>query len=169
MQLRLFSLNTCEYQSSCLSTSSLHPSNATEADSIPRFDALGVGGGGSLIGGMAALLAPVPFLFYWKGEAIRRRSRFAPTDGGPHEKHEKPDEGEQQERQGNGDNERQDASQAELTSPSTGSEVSSIKSAEVDAGREGARTDDAELRTATGEVIESEKDLERHQRQHKET
>ncbi|RAL61455.1 hypothetical protein DID88_009384 [Monilinia fructigena] len=28
------------------------------------FDALGVGGGGSLIGGIAFLLAPIPFLFY---------------------------------------------------------------------------------------------------------
>lgn len=43
------------------------------------FDALGVGGGGSLIGGIAALLAPIPFIFYKYGPAIRRRSRFAPT------------------------------------------------------------------------------------------
>lgn len=44
------------------------------------FDALGVGGGGSLIGGVAVLLAPIPFVFYKYGEGIRRRSRFAPTD-----------------------------------------------------------------------------------------
>ncbi|ESZ91032.1 hypothetical protein SBOR_8574 [Sclerotinia borealis F-4128] len=43
------------------------------------FDALGVGGGGSLIGGIAILLAPIPFLFYKYGGAIRERSKFAPT------------------------------------------------------------------------------------------
>lgn len=43
------------------------------------FDALGVGGGGSLIGGVACLLAPIPFVFYKYGEPIRRRSKFAPT------------------------------------------------------------------------------------------
>lgn len=44
------------------------------------FDALGVGGGGSLIGGVAVLLAPIPFVFYKKGAAIRKRSKYAPTD-----------------------------------------------------------------------------------------
>ncbi|CAD6441815.1 a885c55f-be78-4de0-9c0c-bf4f920501b5 [Sclerotinia trifoliorum] len=43
------------------------------------FDALGVGGGGSLIGGLAICLAPIPFLFYKYGGAIRERSKFAPT------------------------------------------------------------------------------------------
>jgi hypothetical protein len=43
------------------------------------FDALGIGGGGSLIGGVAVLLAPIPFVFYWYGEPIRKRSKFAPT------------------------------------------------------------------------------------------
>ena len=43
------------------------------------FDALGVGGGGSLIGGVAVLLAPIPFIFYKYGEPIRERSKFAPT------------------------------------------------------------------------------------------
>jgi DHA1 family multidrug resistance protein-like MFS transporter len=43
------------------------------------FNALGVGVGGSLIGGVAVLLAPIPFLFYWYGESIRRRSSFATT------------------------------------------------------------------------------------------
>ena len=47
------------------------------------FDALGVGGGGSLIGGVAILLAPIPFIFYKYGEPIRRRSKFAPTDSRP--------------------------------------------------------------------------------------
>ncbi|KAH8655253.1 major facilitator superfamily domain-containing protein [Xylariales sp. PMI_506] len=44
------------------------------------FAALGVGGGGSLIGGVAALLAVIPFAFYRWGERIRVRSAFAPTD-----------------------------------------------------------------------------------------
>ncbi|KAK5371302.1 hypothetical protein LTR20_006702 [Exophiala xenobiotica] len=43
------------------------------------FNALGVGGGGSLIGGVACLLAPIPFVFYKYGKAIRERSKFAPT------------------------------------------------------------------------------------------
>ena len=43
------------------------------------FDSLGVGGGGSLIGGIAVLLAPIPFIFYKYGEPIRKRSKFAPT------------------------------------------------------------------------------------------
>ncbi|KAK0267626.1 hypothetical protein LTR91_014551 [Friedmanniomyces endolithicus] len=43
------------------------------------FDSLGVGGGGSLIAGVACLLAPIPFIFYKYGEGIRKRSKFAPT------------------------------------------------------------------------------------------
>ncbi|KAK4507363.1 hypothetical protein PRZ48_001098 [Zasmidium cellare] len=43
------------------------------------FTALGIGGAGSLIGGVACLLAPIPFLFYRYGGGIRQRSRFAPT------------------------------------------------------------------------------------------
>ena len=55
------------------------------------FNALGVGGGGSLIGGVAVLLAPIPFIFYKYGESIRKRSKFAPT---PDKKddHEEPDQ-----------------------------------------------------------------------------
>lgn len=45
----------------------------------PMFAALGIGGGGSLIGGVGALLAVIPFVFYRYGEGIRRRSKFAPT------------------------------------------------------------------------------------------
>lgn len=43
------------------------------------FQAMGVGGGGSLIGGVAALLSVIPFLFYKYGKQIRVRSKFAPT------------------------------------------------------------------------------------------
>lgn len=51
------------------------------------FDALGVGGGGSLIGGVACLLAPIPFIFYKYGEPIRKRSKFAPTEDKPEGEH----------------------------------------------------------------------------------
>lgn len=43
------------------------------------FTALGVGGGGSLIGGVAAVLGVIPFLFYKYGKQIRIKSRFAPA------------------------------------------------------------------------------------------
>lgn len=42
------------------------------------FDNLGVGGAGSLIGGIATLLAPIPFVFYKYGGPIRERSKFTP-------------------------------------------------------------------------------------------
>lgn len=44
------------------------------------FHALGIGGGGSLIGGVATVLAVILFLFYKYGRAIRIRSKYAPTD-----------------------------------------------------------------------------------------
>ena len=47
------------------------------------FKAMGVGGGGSLIGGLATLLAVIPFLFYKFGPQIRSRSKFAPTKHNP--------------------------------------------------------------------------------------
>ncbi|KAK0111172.1 hypothetical protein ONS95_001548 [Cadophora gregata] len=50
------------------------------------FNALGVGGGGSLIGGVAVLLMPIPFIFYKYGGSIRERSTFAPTPA-PNEGH----------------------------------------------------------------------------------
>ncbi|KAE9371750.1 MFS general substrate transporter [Stipitochalara longipes BDJ] len=43
------------------------------------FDTLGIGGAGSLIGGVAVILAPIPFVFYKYGKSIRHRSNFAPT------------------------------------------------------------------------------------------
>ena len=56
------------------------------------FTALGVGGGGSLIGGVAVLLAPIPFLFWKYGKAIRVKSKFAPTDDHPSEGEKQPAE-----------------------------------------------------------------------------
>jgi MFS transporter, DHA1 family, multidrug resistance protein len=52
------------------------------------FDSLGVGGGGSLIGGVAVLLVPIPFVFYRNGKGIRERSKFAPTP----EKRDRPED-----------------------------------------------------------------------------
>ncbi|KID95996.1 Major facilitator superfamily domain, general substrate transporter, partial [Metarhizium majus ARSEF 297] len=44
------------------------------------FQTLGVGGGGSLIGGAASVLAVVPFVFHRYGKAIRGRSKYSPLD-----------------------------------------------------------------------------------------
>lgn len=41
------------------------------------FGALGIGGGGSLIAGVGMLLAVIPFLFYWYGDRIRQKSKYA--------------------------------------------------------------------------------------------
>jgi hypothetical protein len=61
------------------------------------FAALGVGGGGSLIAGVATLLAAIPFLFYKYGKQIRMRSKFAPT-----KKEEQPVEEDKDEERGLG-------------------------------------------------------------------
>lgn len=56
------------------------------------FTKLGIGGGGSLIGGVAVLLALIPFAFYKYGESIRIKSKFSPT--GPKKVHDESDEAE---------------------------------------------------------------------------
>lgn len=56
------------------------------------FEAMGVGGAGSLIAGVACLLAPIPFIFYRYGEPIRKRSKFAPTEDKPDTEGEKHDD-----------------------------------------------------------------------------
>ncbi|KAK8133045.1 major facilitator superfamily transporter [Apiospora kogelbergensis] len=68
------------------------------------FTALGIGGGGSLIGGVATLLAVIPFAFYKYGKQIRRRSKFAPTDEEEEvTEGQKPDDEEQQRRSASAD------------------------------------------------------------------
>ncbi|KAJ5096651.1 MFS general substrate transporter [Penicillium angulare] len=47
------------------------------------FDGLGIGGAGSLIGGIGLLLMPMPFIFYKYGIEIRARSKFAAADETP--------------------------------------------------------------------------------------
>ncbi|KAI0030043.1 MFS polyamine transporter [Vararia minispora EC-137] len=42
------------------------------------YSGLGIGGACSLVGGVALILAPIPFLFFRYGARIRRGSRFAP-------------------------------------------------------------------------------------------
>ncbi|KAK8075614.1 hypothetical protein PG997_010277 [Apiospora hydei] len=78
------------------------------------FTALGIGGGGSLIGGVATILAVIPFAFYKYGKQIRRRSKFAPTEESDETtKGEKPDDEEQQRRHAHANN----SSSAESSPP----------------------------------------------------
>ncbi|KAJ9664495.1 hypothetical protein H2198_000146 [Neophaeococcomyces mojaviensis] len=46
----------------------------------PMFHAIGVGPGMSVLGGVAALAIPVPFLFMKFGYTLRKMSKFAPID-----------------------------------------------------------------------------------------
>lgn len=55
---------------------------------VQMFHSMGVGGGGSLVGGVAAVLAIIPFMFYKYGAAIRARSRFNPKGFKPPTKDE---------------------------------------------------------------------------------
>ncbi|KAH8586792.1 MFS multidrug transporter-like protein [Bisporella sp. PMI_857] len=74
------------YAASALAANTVLRSAAGAAAPLftPRmFNALGVGGGASLIGGVAVLLMPIPFVFYKYGRLIRKRSKFAPTDDKP--------------------------------------------------------------------------------------
>ena len=43
------------------------------------FDCMGIQYAGTLLGCVAAVLVPVPILFYYKGAKIRSRSAFAPV------------------------------------------------------------------------------------------
>jgi DHA1 family multidrug resistance protein-like MFS transporter len=43
----------------------------------PLYRNVGVGPGSSITGGFAALLVPVPFVFYWFGREIRARNRWS--------------------------------------------------------------------------------------------
>lgn len=42
------------------------------------FEGMGVNWASTLIGGVAVLLAPMPFIFYKYGPRIRQKSKFAP-------------------------------------------------------------------------------------------
>jgi hypothetical protein len=45
----------------------------------PMFHNLGVGPAMSILGGVAAIAIPVPFLFMWYGLTLRKMSKFAPV------------------------------------------------------------------------------------------
>jgi hypothetical protein len=47
---------------------------------MPMFHNLGVGPAMSILGGVATIAIPVPFLFMKYGLALRKRSRFAPVN-----------------------------------------------------------------------------------------
>ena len=63
----------------------------------PMFLNLGVGPAMSLLGGLACLALPVPWVFMKYGERLRQRSRFAPT-GKPREGKEKKATGKDEEK-----------------------------------------------------------------------
>ena len=108
------------------------------------FHALGVGGGGSLIGGVAVLLAPIPFIFYKYGKKIREKSRFAPTGPKPGPK----DEEKQQETSEDPSPERRDSSASDA-STSSDSERSLEYGADYppdhSKGREGKKEEDVQV------------------------
>jgi hypothetical protein len=70
------------YAASALAANTVARSACGAADPLftqYMFNALGVGGGGSLIAGCAVILAPIPFIFYKYGASIWKKSKFAPT------------------------------------------------------------------------------------------
>ncbi|KPI39815.1 putative MFS-type transporter [Cyphellophora attinorum] len=72
-----------EYAASAVAANTVVRSACAAASPLftpSMFRALGVGGAGSLVGGVAILLMPMPFVFYRYGPAIRARSRYARTD-----------------------------------------------------------------------------------------
>jgi hypothetical protein len=117
------------------------------------FDALGVGGGGSLIGGMATLLAPIPFIFYKYGGPIRERSKFAPTqEKGPGEQ----DEGSREEDMRVESDSSQSSSAAEIEGANVEEDI------ERDAKRDDLGEEDTEqLGWARTRANDPEKDLEK--------
>jgi hypothetical protein len=42
----------------------------------PMFNRLGIAGACSLLAGLSVVMCPIPFIFVWKGEQIRERSKF---------------------------------------------------------------------------------------------
>ncbi|KAF2163352.1 hypothetical protein M409DRAFT_57632 [Zasmidium cellare ATCC 36951] len=75
--------------------------------SSQMFSKMTLGGGGSMIGGISILLAPIPFIFYRYGAKIRQKSKFAPTPE-VEEKEEKEVEKEVQEGEQDEENEKQE-------------------------------------------------------------
>ncbi|KAF4977618.1 hypothetical protein FZEAL_5879 [Fusarium zealandicum] len=69
-----------EYAASVIAANTVARSAGSAAAPLfttQMFTALGVGSGGSLIGGVATLLAFIPFVFFWYGARIRKKSKYA--------------------------------------------------------------------------------------------
>lgn len=113
--------------------------------SSQMFNKMTLGGGGSMIGGIAVLLAPIPFVFYKYGATIRKKSKFAPTPEAE-EKEEKAMEQEVGGRIGSqGDEEtptekREEAEVPLSDSESARSEARFNDSDEIEKGEKGPRT-----------------------------
>lgn len=107
------------------------------------FSALGIGGGGSLVGGVGALLAIIPFAFYKYGKKIRERSRFAPTDG-----KKKQQEHGQGQGQGQDQDQTDEAEKGAISGrdEATGATSSDSQSTEAEGMGEGYPEGDKELR-----------------------
>jgi MFS transporter, DHA1 family, multidrug resistance protein len=61
---------------------------------VQTFDNLGIQWAGTLLGCLAAVMIPIPFIFYRWGPKIRAKSKFAPTTSA--ESLEEPEDGEKQ-------------------------------------------------------------------------
>lgn len=56
--------------------------------SVQMFNGMGIQWASTLLGCIAVVLAPIPFVFYFYGSKIRQRSKFAPTFAAPADTHE---------------------------------------------------------------------------------
>lgn len=119
------------------------------------FDALGVGGGGSLIGGVATLLAPIPFVFYKYGGPIRERSKFAPSPTTKADKKE--EEGDGQREQG-----LESAESTVLEESDSGSSIHPVRSIDREADRDDVtKKEEEEIETGRKRGDDFERDVEK--------
>lgn len=90
------------------------------------FTKLGVGGGASLVGGVAAVLMVVPFAFYKYGATIRRKSRFAPTPSKDDEESQESSADEKEQRPGPSPNSGNNRVLSDTSDSSTSSAASTV-------------------------------------------
>lgn len=57
------------------------------------FNGMGIQWASTLLGCVAIVLAPIPFIFYYYGAKIRSKSAYAPTFSAPAQPVEEPEEG----------------------------------------------------------------------------
>lgn len=120
------------------------------------FHALGVGGGASLVGGVAALLAVVPFAFYKFGPQIRKRSRFAPT----------PDKEDEEASPEGGEKSEGEKGEKETSNQNTSSSSESLSSS---SGTSTAADEDAPTSKAKSEKEEKHVHETHHESEHQAT